>query len=94
MAKVKPNTNAVVAHLPEVRREIRTELERRAALVRAVVATHVATGALAASLKVEVDRTDSTVSIADPAVVSINYGHLAPDGRFIPGIHAIEAAMT
>ncbi|MFJ4796945.1 DUF5403 family protein [Kitasatospora purpeofusca] len=94
MATVKPNTNAVVAHLPEVRAEIAAELERRAERVRAVIAAHVETGALAASLNVEVDRTDSTVSISDPAVISINYGHLAADGSFVPGIHAIEAAMT
>ncbi len=93
MATVKPNTNAVVAHLPGVRDAVRAELDQRAARVRAVVAAHVETGALSSSLDVEVSSTDSTVSLSDPAVIAINYGHTAPDGSFVPGIHAIEAAL-
>ncbi|GAA1160916.1 hypothetical protein F4556_005185 [Kitasatospora gansuensis] len=86
--------NSRIAHLPSVRRAVRAELEERAARVQAVVAAHTATGALAASLKVVTDRVDSTVSIADPAVLAINYGHHAPDGTWVEGIHAIEAGIT
>jgi len=29
----------------------------------------------------------------DPAVYAINYGHAAPNGRWVPGIHAIEEGL-
>ncbi|WP_405016416.1 DUF5403 family protein [Kitasatospora sp. NBC_00070] len=93
LATVKPNTNSVVAHLPGVRREVRAELERRADLVRAAVAAHVQTGDLARSLTVEVSAPDATVSIADPSILAINYGHIAPDGTPVAGLHLIEAAL-
>ncbi|RKN09644.1 hypothetical protein D7319_11310 [Streptomyces radicis] len=94
MASVDPRLDSIVAHMPEVRAEVREELERRAARVRAVVAAHVATGALSRSLDVEVSNPDSTVSIADPAIISINYGHHTVNGVWVEGIHAIEAGLT
>ncbi|MFB7672945.1 DUF5403 family protein [Kitasatospora purpeofusca] len=94
MARRDPRKiNAMVAHLPGVRAAVRAELETRAARVAAVVAAHTRTGSLARGLKVTTDRTDSTVSISDPAILAINYGHTAPDGTPVPGIHAIEAAL-
>ncbi|WP_168171800.1 DUF5403 family protein, partial [Streptomyces noursei] len=40
------------------------------------------------------NRTDSTVTLEDPAVYAINYGHWARDGlTWVSGIHAIEAGM-
>ncbi len=94
MAHLNPRLNAQIAHLAPVRRAVRAELDIRAARVAAVVAAHTDTGALAGSLKVTTDRVDSTVSVSDPAVLSINYGHTAPDGTWVEGIHAIEAGMT
>lgn len=93
MATVRRDLDALVAHMPGVREEVRRQLDTRAARVRAVVAAHRDTGALSASLEVETNAVDSTVSIADPHVLSINYGHVAPDGTWVPGIHAIEAAL-
>ncbi|MFF1792661.1 DUF5403 family protein [Kitasatospora sp. NPDC058263] len=84
--------NARIAHLRTVRAVVRAELDERAARVAAVVAAHNRTGDLASSLTVETDRTDSTVSISDPAILAINYGH-QQGGRWVDGIHAIEAGL-
>ncbi|MEV3856063.1 DUF5403 family protein [Streptomyces sp. NPDC050095] len=88
------NLDRRIAHLPAVKAAVRAELERRAARVQAVVDAHRDTGALASSLSVETNTTDSTVSIADPFVLAINYGHTTPGGAFVEGIHAIEAGST
>ncbi|SDJ74513.1 DUF5403 family protein [Streptomyces indicus] len=94
MARVSRNLDARIAHLPAVRAAVRAELEARAARVQAVVDQHVHTGRLRASLRVESNTTDSTVSIAHPLVMSINYGHTATNGRWVEGIHAIEAGQA
>ncbi|MFB7012903.1 MULTISPECIES: DUF5403 family protein [unclassified Streptomyces] len=93
MVWIDPQIERIVAHLPEVVNRVSAELDERAARVEAVVTAHTKTGDLASSLKVERNRTDSTVSIADPWVVAINYGHKAVNGRWVEGIHAIEAAL-
>ncbi|MGW3956846.1 DUF5403 family protein [Streptomyces sp. NPDC004752] len=86
MARVDRNLDARIARLPAVR----AELEARGARVQAVVDQHVRTGRLRESLRVESDTTGSAVSIA-PEILAINYGHTAANGRFVEGIHAIEA---
>ncbi|AJT67443.1 hypothetical protein T261_5827 [Streptomyces lydicus] len=93
MARVSRNLDARIAHLPGVRAAVRAELEARAARVQAVVDRHVRTGRLRASLRVETNATDSTVSISHPEILAINYGHTAANGRFVAGIHAIEAGQ-
>ncbi|KWT60601.1 hypothetical protein ADL21_18285 [Streptomyces albus subsp. albus] len=94
MATVKPNLDAIVAHMPGVRDAVADELEHRADRVRAVVEAHRRTGALAAHTKVRTNRTDSTVTLEDPAVYAINYGHWARNGlTWVSGIHAIEAGL-
>jgi hypothetical protein len=93
LAYVRPNLDSLVAHMGPVKRVVRQELEGRAARVQAVVSAHRDTGALSSSLEVRTNITDSTVSIEDRAVHAINYGHVAPDGSWVEGIHAIEAAM-
>ncbi|UQA94928.1 DUF5403 family protein [Streptomyces halobius] len=93
MAEVKRNLDSIVAHMPGVRDAVADELESRADRVRAVVEAHRHTGALASGMTVRTNRTDSTVTLEDPAVVAINYGHLAPNGCWVAGIHAIEAGL-
>lgn len=93
MATVRRDLDSFVAHMPGVKDAVRTELETRAARVRAVVQAHRHTGALASSVTVRTNSVDSTVSMEDPAVLSINYGHTAENGRWVPGIHAIEAGL-
>ncbi|MYT30470.1 MULTISPECIES: DUF5403 family protein [unclassified Streptomyces] len=94
MARVSPSLDAQIAHLAAVRAVVRAELEARAARVQAVVDSHVRTGRLRASLRVETNATDATVSIAHPEILAINYGHTAANGRFVEGIHAIEAGQA
>ncbi|MFE3144744.1 DUF5403 family protein [Streptomyces scopuliridis] len=93
MVWIDPQIERIVAHLPVVVDAVSDELDTRADRVRAVVAAHVHTGDLSSSFEVETNEPDSTVSIADPNVISINYGHRAVNGRWVEGIHAIEAAL-
>lgn len=93
MAFVKPTVNKTVAHLPGVKARVREELDQRAARVRAVVEAHRLTGALSRSLEVRTNKVDSTLTLEDPAVYAINYGHVAKDGSWVEGIHAIEAGL-
>ncbi|MEU7639876.1 DUF5403 family protein [Streptomyces sp. NPDC039016] len=93
MARVDPALDARIARLPTVRAVVRAELDSRAARVQAVVDSHVRTGRLRASLRVETNATDSTVSLSHPEILAINYGHTAANGRFAEGIHAIEAGQ-
>ncbi|MBA0054294.1 hypothetical protein E0L36_26615 [Streptomyces sp. AJS327] len=93
MATVRNDLDSVVAHMPEVKDAVHVELETRAARVRAVLQAHRHTGALAANTTVRTNLVDSTVTMEDPAVLSINYGHKAVNGRWVPGIHAIEAGL-
>ncbi|MFF2808638.1 DUF5403 family protein [Streptomyces sp. NPDC058000] len=94
MAEVKPNLDSIVAHMRGVRDTVADELDHRADRVLAVVEAHRHIGALAAHTKVRTNRTDSTVTLEDPAVYAINYGHWARDGlTWVSGIHAIEAGL-
>lgn len=95
MARLDARLDSIVAHMPGVKAAVREELDDRAARVRSVVEAHRHTGALSSSLEVRTNRVDSTVSLEDPAVYAINYGHVdAKTGRWVEGIHAIEAGMT
>ena len=95
MAQVYNWADEYVAHMRPVKKEVRRELDNRAARVKAVVSAHVETGAVKRSLKVRTNYVDSTVSISDPAILSINYGHWHNKNRrvWVSGIHAIEAAL-
>lgn len=93
MADVKNGIERTVARMPGVRAGVRAELDKRAARVAAVVAMHRHTGALAAGTVVEARHIDSLVVMSDPLVRAINYGHIARDGSFVQGIHAIEAGL-
>ncbi|WP_338932634.1 DUF5403 family protein [Streptomyces netropsis] len=93
MASVDPRLDSIVAHMPGVKAAVREELAARADRVRAVVEAHRRTGALASGLTVRTNRVDSTVTLEDPAVVAINYGHVARDGSWVEGIHALEAGL-
>ncbi|MFE3769932.1 MULTISPECIES: DUF5403 family protein [unclassified Streptomyces] len=93
MVRVNPALDAHIAHLAAIRAAVRAELEGRAARVQAVVDSHVRTGRLRDSLRVETSATDSTVSLSHPQILAINYGYIAANGRFVEGIHAIEAGQ-
>ena len=91
VAQVYRWVDEYVAHMPGVRARVASELEGRAARVRAVISAHRRTGQLQANVRVGV--TDTQVVMEDPAVYAINYGHAAPNGRWVPGIHAIEEGL-
>ncbi|AUG87142.1 hypothetical protein HOS58_gp10 [Streptomyces phage Attoomi] len=94
MAEVVNGLDRIVARMPGVREAVGDATEASGERVRAVVAAHRNTGALASGMDVKVHRVDGVVSLEDPAVVSINYGHWARDGvTWVSGIHAIEAGL-
>ncbi|MFF3975278.1 DUF5403 family protein [Streptomyces sp. NPDC001828] len=93
MATVDPRLNSVVAHMPGVKQAVREELDERAARVQAVVDAHIFSGDLARSLTVRTNRVDSTVSIEDPMIHAINWGHRSRNGRWVNGIYVIEAGL-
>ncbi len=93
MVHTRRDIASVVAHMPGVRAEVRSELEGRAARVRAVVAAHRDTGRLAEGTNVQVGATDTHVVMEHPHVEAINFGHVAENGRWVEGIHAIEAGL-
>ena len=94
MAEVDRNLESYLAHLPTVRAKIRALAEERAARMRAVASTRQQSGDFARSFKVEHGSTDSVVYSDDPNALSKNYGHTAPDGSFVDGVHAFEAGIS
>lgn len=94
MATVKRNLESYLAHLPEVRAEIRALAETRVERMRAVAEARQRTGDFARSLKVRHGATDSVIYSDDPHALSKNYGHTAPDGTFVDGVHAFEAGIS
>ncbi|MGW7270815.1 DUF5403 family protein [Streptomyces sp. NPDC054864] len=94
MADVINDLERIVARMPGVREAIADETDASADRVRSVVEVHRHDGDLARGMAVRVNRVDGVVSLEDPAVVSINYGHWARDGiTWVSGIHAIEAGL-
>lgn len=94
MAEVDRNLESYLAHLPAVRTEIRALAEERAARMRTVAASRQKSGDFARSFKVEHGSTDSVIYSDDPNALSKNYGHTAPDGTFVGGVHALEAGIS
>lgn len=94
MATVRSDLDSIIAHLPEVKAEVKAEAERRAARIRAVAAGHVDTGRFLASIKTATGDVDTVIYSDDPNALSINYGHQAPDGSHVEGIHAFEAGLS
>ncbi|MEO7260257.1 MAG: DUF5403 family protein [Jatrophihabitantaceae bacterium] len=62
-----------------------------------LAAGHVDTGEFMASIHIEVDRAspsgrDRLIVSDHPASVPIEYGHVAPDGSRVPGLHVFARA--
>ena len=94
MAEVNRNLDSYIAHLPEVRAEVQALAESRAERMRSVADSRRRTGDFAGSFNVEHGATDSVIYSDDPHALSKNYGHTAPDGTFIDGVHAFEAGIS
>lgn len=60
---------------------------------RALAATHHRTGNLEASIGVRrLNKADLAVTMADPAARHIEFGHEAPDGSWVAGLHIMRNA--
>ena len=94
MAQLDSNIASIVAHMPGVVEAVSAEGERRAARVRAVAASRQHTGDFLRSIKTVDQSTDTVIYSDDPAAMSINYGHQAPDGTRVEGVHAFEAGLA
>ncbi|RKN40804.1 DUF5403 family protein [Streptomyces hoynatensis] len=94
MATLARNLDSIIAHMRGVVDAVADEAEERAARIRAVAAAHQRSGRFYASIKTAPRGPDTLIYSDDPAALSINYGHRAPDGRMVPGIHAFEAGLT
>jgi hypothetical protein len=88
------DVNFIVSHLPGVKNAVHDAADEIANKADAKLAMHHDTG----KTHVEVDYldTDAIVSLVDddrdpdtPAVAAIEYGHTAPNGRWVPGLHLI-----
>ena len=95
MATVYANCNDIAAHLPEVARAVKAAADVVGAKASGTLAAHRHSGV--AEIKIEHGKLDYYVVLDDTrgqrAAAAIEYGHVAPDGRFIPGIHALTGAM-
>lgn len=73
-----------------MRDAVRQTAEEIAGRARANLARHRRTGA--ARIEVARGRTDTQVSLVDDAALSIEYGHIAPDGTVVPGLRILGDA--
>ena len=94
MAVVDRGLESYLAHLPEVRSEVRRLAEDRMARMVAVAATHNDSGEFSRSFRIVPGATDSLIVSDDPNALSKNYGHTAVNGRFVEGVHAFEAGIS
>ncbi|CRK59073.1 hypothetical protein [Alloactinosynnema sp. L-07] len=94
MAKVYDGTDDFVAHLPEVRSEVRKVAEQGAARATAILAGHKHTGAMHIEVTHGI-KTDSFVSLVDPddGAVAAEFGHISESGRAVPGINVLKTAF-
>jgi hypothetical protein len=87
--------NDIIAHEAGVKAELDRVQEQVAAKARAILARHHRTGA--AQIETSTGKLDRYVSLVDhsprPAAAAIEFGHVAPSGRFVPGIHALTGAL-
>lgn len=87
--------NDIIAHEPGVGGVLDEVQARIAASARATLARHHHSGA--AQITTTKGRLDRYVNLDDSrgqnAAAAIEYGHIAPNGRFVPGIHALSGAL-
>jgi hypothetical protein len=90
VAQVRPDAEDIVAHLPGVRAAVRQAADEIAARARANLAKHRDTGD--ASIEVDRGTTDAHVSLVADAALSIEFGHVAPDGTSVRGTRVLRDA--
>jgi uncharacterized protein DUF5403 len=90
MAEVRPNAGDIVAHLPGVPAAVRDAADEIATRARSALAQHRDSGD--AGIEVARGATDSHVSLVDEAALSIEYGHVTPDGTPVRGLRVLRDA--
>ncbi|MCK2237710.1 MULTISPECIES: DUF5403 family protein [unclassified Crossiella] len=85
MARVYRNIADTMAHLPGVVEAVAEVADDIAARANALLNEHTESGR--ASIEITRGRTDSVVSLVDPAALSIEYGHADRAGYPVQGLH-------
>lgn len=87
--------NDLVAHMPVVKRALKQQADRIAGVASGVLAEHHHSGD--AQINVTKGKVDYFVNLDDTrgqnAAAAIEFGHIAPNGRFVPGIHALTGSF-
>lgn len=96
--RVYRGSGTKVAKLPGVQAELDKGAQKVLARAKANAAAHFKTGAYAASLGVAVvpgrnGVKDRMVYSSDPAAVPIEFGHVAANGRVVPGQRILLNAL-
>lgn len=73
MATVNKRTNAIVAHLPGVKKAVRGKAEEIGGRARTFLAAHRVTGEH--HIEVTSGKVDSFMSLVGPAAISVEFGH-------------------
>jgi len=99
MADVDPDLGDWLATSPEVDWEPALDevTDRIRAAAESIAASHAVTGEFAASIHTDVDHgspshRDRLVYSDHPAAAAIEWGHVAEDGRRVPGLHVFARA--
>ncbi len=94
MALVYDGTDEYVAHLPEVRDEVRKVAELGGTRASAILASHKHSGAMHIEVTHGI-KTDSFVSLVDPdgGAVAAEFGHISENGRPVPGLEVLKTAF-
>jgi hypothetical protein len=85
--------NDIVAHEAGVKAVLKTIADGIGSRASATLARHRKTGA--SQITRSRGALDEYVNLDDAggAAAAIEFGHVAPDGRFVPGIHALTGSL-
>lgn len=97
MAYVRPDCSTIVARIVGRSSAMDAGARTVAAKAAAIAGQYRDTGAYIASIEVSTTPgkqgvLDRLISATDPAAQAIEYGHVAPDGSWVEGLHIMERA--
>lgn len=92
MATLYPGLASRLAEAPGVQAVISEQAALIAARARALLASHRRTGRAHIEVTTAGGGKDRLVSLVDPAALSIEFGHTAPDGTPVAGLYVITRA--
>ena len=95
LTKSAKYVDRLVAHLPEMKRELKRHADRVSGIASGVLAEHHHSGD--AQINVTKGKLDYFVNLDDTrgqgAAAAIEFGHVAKDGTFVEGIHALTRSF-